>query len=177
MTKNDELVDYLGLEFELCYLNASGDAFWILADKVRRRDEIALEMLRIFNRFMRIGKSLDRVNERRPPIANCREENSPSRTARNNAPYAHCIGVRVRVHEHVAALHVRVGIDVRVIAGAPRLSSGALLDPNVQLQLDDPIVTLLTTAGETTNFLEPTVDRPKKTEPPPNRSRRPKSND
>jgi len=169
MTKNDELVDYLGLEFELCYLKASGDAVWILADKVRRKDDIALEMLRIFNRFMRIGKSLDRLNERRPGEDAGDSPGNP-RNSRNNAPYAHCIGVRVRVHEHVAALHVRVGIDPRVLADAPRLSSGALLDGNVQLQLDDPIVALLTTAT-------PAASTTAKTEPPPSRSKRPKSSD
>lgn len=175
---NERLVDYLGLEFELCYVKPSGEAVWILADKIRRKDVIALEMLRIFNRFMRIGKSLDRVNERRGKKKlelpgrddNASVESSPGNPS-NNAPYAHCIGVRIRVQEHIAAFHVRPGFDPKVLTDAPRLSSGALLDANVQLQLDDPILSMLTTASN-----ESTKSLPSNS-PSTQRPRRPKSND
>lgn len=173
---NERLVDFLGLQFELCYVKASGDAVWILADKIRRKDQIALEMLRIFNRFMRIGKSLDRINSKNGlalagPDGTAKVDSNPG-NASNNAPYAHCIGVRIRVQEHIAAFHARPGFDPRILADAPRLSSGALLDANVQLQLDDPILSMLTTpTGNASTKALPNAS------PSTQRPRRPKSAD
>jgi hypothetical protein len=141
---NERLVEYLGLELELCYVIASGEFVWILADKIRRKDQIAVEMLRIFNRFMRIGKSLDAVNKRPPPSLDGTSEASPATTTRGtNVPYARCIGVRVRLHDHVADVRLRSGVDAAQLANARRLSSGSLLDANLQLTLDDPILELL----------------------------------
>lgn len=161
---NERLVDYLGLEFELCYRKASGEAVWILADKIRRTDEIALEMLRIFNRFMRIGKSLERDSARRSNQAPNEPDQSISNP--NNAPYAHCIGVRIRCHEHVAAFHPRPGIDPGVLANAPRLMSSGLLDGDVPLRIDDPILELLTAKAKLESCeAERTPQRPKRPKP------------
>ncbi len=147
--ENERLVEYLGLEFELCYLRGPGDAVWILADKIRRKDKIALEMLRIFNRFIRIGKALDRVNAVRPNASTESTDDSPtgkgsSGGSSNNAPYARCIGVRVRVKDHVASLHIRPGIEPRLLLDAPTLKGPTLLDPSFQVALDDPILDVLT---------------------------------
>jgi hypothetical protein len=145
---NERLVDYLGLEFELCYLKSNGqDAVWILADKIRRKDDIAIEMLRLFHRWTRIAKSLDRVNDPSPPLQlpdrdGVTINDSPTKSS-HNGPYMGCIGVRIRIKEHIASCHVRPGIDVSLVAKAPRLSSGVLLSPNFDLSVDDPIVQLL----------------------------------
>lgn len=143
---NERLIEYLGLELELCYLKASGSAVWILADKIRRSDDIAVEMLRLFHRFTRIAKSIDRVNEtrsKRGAQAADRANGESTSMPGNNTPYAACIGVRVRVKEHVASLQLRPGIDPETVANAPSISSGMLLDPHFQLQVDDPIVQIL----------------------------------
>lgn len=132
---NERLIDYLGLELELCYWKTTGGTVWILADKIRRKDDIALEMLRIFHRLTRIGKSIARIDESGPETA--------TPITSNNTPYAACIGVRVRVKDHVAGMHLRVGIDPELVVNAPSLSSGMLLDPNFELQVDDPIVQIL----------------------------------
>lgn len=144
---NERLIEYLGLELELCYWKSSGGAVWILADKIRRKDDIAVEMLRIFHRLTRIGKSLARVNE---PRNNTQEpaEGAPNPSPGNNTPYAACIGVRIRIKDHIASMHLRPGIDPQIIANAPSLSSGMLLDPHFQLQIDDPIVQILARPNE-----------------------------
>jgi hypothetical protein len=169
---NERLVDYLGLIFELCYLKPSGDAIWILTDKIRREDEIALEMIRIFNRFFRVGKSLDRAKKvlKLPGRDDGPPDPRPSNPS-NNAPYAHCIGVRIRIKEHIASLHIRPGFEIVASPDAPRLSSGALLDANIQLQLDDPSLSILTTPACNIST------KPSPSESRSRRSRRPKSGD
>jgi hypothetical protein len=170
-TDNERLVEFLGLEFELCYVRPSGEAVWILADKIRRTDEFAAEILRIFNRFMRIRKSLDRAKKgiELPGRDDANVESSPGK-ASNNTPYAACIGVRIRVQEHTADLHVRPGFDPKLLTNAPRLSSGVLLEGNIQLQLDVPILTVLATP---TN--KPSTKSVPSEFPSTQRPRRPKS--
>lgn len=139
---NERLIEYLGLELELGYLKASGGAVWILADKIRRTDDIVVELLRICHRLTRIGKSLDRVNE--PHHKADGSGGTAGKTTGNNTPYAACIGVRVRVTKaHVLKMHLRAGIDPEILDNAPSLSAGMLLDPHFQLQIDDPIVQML----------------------------------
>jgi hypothetical protein len=159
---NERLIAYLGLEFELCYLRTPTEAVWIVADKIRRKDRIALEMLRIVNRFMRIAKAWDKFHDRQqhPP-------NVDAQTRANNAPYARCIAVRIRVHEeHQMALRLRVGIDPDVVRNATRLETSALLDPHFELTGDDPVLGML--------GMSPT---PQASEPPelPARSVRPRT--
>jgi hypothetical protein len=157
---NERLIDYLGLEFELCYLKSTGDAVWILADKIRRKDDIAMEMLRLFHRWTRIAKSLDRVNDPPPTLQLPDREDgvtisdSPAKSG-HNGPYMGCIGVRIRIKEHIASFHIRPGIDVSLVEKAPRLSSGVLLSPNFDLSVDDPIVQLLAKAPSKPQRIKP----------------------
>lgn len=134
-TDNERLVDYLGLTFELCYLQDSRNATWVLADKIRRKDDVALEILRIFNRFVRVRKSLDKAKQRRKDVSEVHDgDDAPNIKLgpSNNAPYADCIGVRIRIQKHVAAFHVRPGSDPKILDQATQLASSILLDANVQ---------------------------------------------
>lgn len=160
---NEALVEYLGLELELCYANPAGGAVWIVADKIRRSDDIAREMLRLFHRFTRIGMSLDRVNSRGRKKASDLEDDSSSNPA-NNAPYAMCLGTRIRIKDHIASMHLRAGIDPNVVANAPKIPSNSLLDPRFQIQATDPIVQILVRPSEISKdvVVDERMSRPKR---------------
>lgn len=126
--ENERLVEYLGLELELCYQSPDGKLFWVLVDRIRRRDEIAREMLRLFNRFTRIGKSFSRI----------------SNDVHNVAPYSRCVAVRMRARDMTCGVHVRTGVSPASVTAAPRYESEILLNPTLDLGLSDPILQVLT---------------------------------
>lgn len=136
--ENERLVDYLGLELELCYLAPDGRYFWIVVDRIRRVDDIAREMLRLFNRFTRIGKSFERIRR-----------SEPGSSIADRRPYAACVAVRMRSHERTASCHIRIDADVRSVSEAPRYAAGAMLPPNLELGLSDPILQVLTLDAQT----------------------------
>ena len=128
MIGNERLIDYLGLELELCYEAPDGRYYWVLVDRIRRPDDIAREMLRVFSRFTRIGKTLAR-NE------------AMSISTASHAPYARCMAVRVRVHEMTCSTALRIGCDSQRAFAAPRLAAPqGLLDATLGLGLSDPIL-------------------------------------
>lgn len=148
---NSKLVAYLALELEVCYVAPEGRCFWVAIDRVHKRDSIALEMLRLFNRFTRIGKSFvqrapappKRGSVRRLPDGAGVVGNMSSDDPSKASPYARCIAVRIRVKDMHAGMAIRPGVDPQLVLVAPVIDAKGYLDPNLPVTASDPIVQML----------------------------------